>query len=327
MNSPEQNYIIDWRKTADNGAEILRIFTNLPTITIPSQIAGYPVTEIGSYCFAPSCQLPENYLTVSQPQNISSTFTVTELCGSYLEAVQLPDSLQKLKDYAFYNCRSLKKLEFSSQLRSIGSDVFMNCQQLQQLFLRCSPMEKTGLKQILTQISWNVEVTFMKKDPTVIFYPEYYEVYDEIAPAHIFGHKIIGEGFRARLCFQDGILDPVPYDQSFPKACAEESKQTLCRLAYYRLRYPLKLTEQSRQQYADYLLSHGEILCDWFIHEQRLDDLLFLFREKLLSIQQQTYALHLAAQAGWSEGSAGMLRWKQLHRQDLPRNRYEWKDF
>lgn len=68
-----------------------------------------------------------------------------------------------------------------------------------------------------------MEVTFQgKTGQTAVFYPEYYENYDEIAPAHIFGRSIEGEGFRARQCFKEGVPDLSQYDTIFPKACAEE---------------------------------------------------------------------------------------------------------
>ena len=55
-------------------------------------------------------------------------------------------------------------------------------------------------------------------------YPEYTESYDEIAPAHIFGRNITGEGFRARQQFQDGIVQFAGYDAIYPKVIAENRR-------------------------------------------------------------------------------------------------------
>lgn len=331
MKNEIPNYHILWENTGDQNAKILRVFSDLPIAEIPAQIAGCTVTELGNYCFAPDCQIPDGYLTAG---TCNPHTAVTTLCGNYLVSVKLPDSLEKIGDYAFYNCRNLSALTFSGQLPVIGSDVFMNCHKLHQIFLTCTPMEKTCLRQILAQICWDVEVSFLGKndsDPlqqeAIIFFPEYYEAYDEIAPAHIFGRKIVGEGFRARQCFDNDIIDLPQYDRIFKKACAEESQQTLCRLAFDRLRYPYQLSDAVRMQYAEYLLAHGELLCQQLVNGKQLDDLLFLFREKLLSQKSIQCALALAAKNGWSEGSAAILHWKQLNSQPHPRTRYEFDAF
>ena len=89
-----------------------------------------------------------------------------------------------------------------------------------------------------------------KKDgqrEAVLFYPEYFESYDEIAPAHIFGRNIEERGFRARQSFLNGAVDFVQYDTIFPKACAEENDKTLQKIVTDRLLYPVDLKEVARE--------------------------------------------------------------------------------
>lgn len=334
MKETMQNYKIFWEKTTSDNAKILRLYSNQPIAFIPAEIAGYPVTELGDYCFSTSCKLPNTYRTIGAADNSAA---ITELCGDYLNAVQLPDSLEKIGDYAFYNCRNLSHIICSGKLRVIGSDAFMNCHRLHQLFFKCSPKEKTGLRQMLAQIFWDIEVFFLgnleynsqnvSSSEAALFYPEYYESYDEIAPAHIFGRTIIGEGFRSRQCFQDGIIDFPQYDKIFAKACVEESPQSLCKFAFYRLRYPHHLLDIYKMQYQKYIFTYGETLCHQFVKNKKLHDLLFLFQGKLLSPQNMQYSLALATQTGWSEGSAEILRWKQLQNQSHPYTRYTFDDF
>lgn len=331
MQIEEQSCRIFWEKTDSQSAKILRVFSKLPVLQLPAQIAGYPVTELGSYCFAPDCHLPNQY----QIADLDTLHMVlTEFCGNYPQVIRLPDTLQKIGDYAFYNCRHLSVLWFSDKLRSIGSDAFMNCDHLHQMFLLCDPDENSGLRQALAQISWDMEVSFFgknriqsKEPEAVVFYPEFYEAYDEIAPAHIFGRKIIGEGFRSRQCFSEGTIDFAQYDQIFSKACMDESEQTLSHLAFCRIRYPYRLTPSAKQQYASYILTHGQPLCEQLVRERKLEDLAFMFQENLLTSQMIRYLLSLAAQAGWSEGNASMLRWKQTFIQSGKQKRYEFDDF
>lgn len=339
MKNQTQNYCIYWEKTSAQSAKILRVFSNLPVVRLPERLEGYPVTELGNYCFAPVCTIPENCFIF----DTSHSENITEICGNYLQSIELPESLARIGDYTFYNCRNLATLTCSHRLQAIGSDAFMNCHNLHRIFLRCEPQEKSGLRRILAQISWDIEVFFegnsgtkssassqndaLPQDKASVFYPEYYEAYDEIAPAHIFGRNIIGEGFRSRQCFQDGRMDFPQYDKIFPKACVEESVQTLCRIAFDRLRYPYQLSALCRQQYADYLLVHGGILCRQFIQDKNTQDLLFLVREELLSRQAVMSAQTLAAQTGWSEGSAQLIRFCQSRQKSATCTAYTFDDF
>lgn len=53
---------------------------------------------------------------------------------------------------------------------------------------------------MLSRIYSEIEVTYIKEEKVIakVLYPEYSEVYDEIAPAHIFGRNIEGEGFQGK---------------------------------------------------------------------------------------------------------------------------------
>ena len=106
-----------------------------------------------------------------------------------------------------------------------------------------------------------------------LFYPEYEEYHDEIGPAHIFAMSIRGEGFRARQCFREGLVSLRDYDEIFEQACAEESAETLCRLAGSRLAYPVDLEEIPEQRYREYLQEHQEVLAAVLVEEQEIETL------------------------------------------------------
>lgn len=321
---PNATERILWKQNEETGgAIILRVFASSPILTIPRQINGCLVTELGNYCFAPKCQLPKDGVWAPDDfphTSVDTQADLVELSGNYLQQVILPETVSKIGDYAFYNCRSLISIEFAGQLHIIGSDVFMNCHKLRHMFIRCMPSQPSALRQMLAQISWDIEVSFCgctscgdhTQIQASIFYPEYYETYDEIAPAHVFGRNIVGEGFRARHCFTDERIDFVQYDTIFQKSCAEESEQTVCRLVLCRLRYPIGLSAKKRLQYESYIKIHGKAACKWLVDEKTLDGLSFLFHQRLLSPEDAQYAILLATDANWAEGSASMIRWRQL---------------
>ena len=256
-----------WNKTSEENIRILRMFGESEEAVVPEMIAGRAVVEAGDYCFAVSEHLPAEYgCTVCIYDTEEKTWQeipadgadwntrLVELSGARLKKLTLPDNMRKVGNYAFYNCTALEMLVTGKYLEEIGSDAFMNCKKFHFLTVRCDVGERSGAKQILSRISADMEVTFAgKTGQTVVFYPEYYESYDEIAPAHIFGRSIEGEGFRARQCFKEGVPDLSLYDTIFPKACAEEKEHTLLHILSLRLRYPVSLTDEAKERYVAHL--------------------------------------------------------------------------
>ena len=230
-----------YEKINEDSIRINRVYSTCPTIEIPECIDGYMVREIADYCFS------------SKEVDLSKTILIHEITSNYhvcsgndVESVKLGRNVKKIGDYAFYNCRKLKEIYVPSSLMNIGSDVFMNCLRLNHIYYDCSIFSETILKQILTQITWDVEVDFIDGS---IFYPEYIGGYDEVGPAHIFALNIEGEGFRMRQCFKDGKVDFDGYDACFEKLCVEESESCIFHVAILRLM-------MGSEQYVPYLRVH-----------------------------------------------------------------------
>lgn len=230
-----------YEKINEDSIRINKVYSSSPTIEIPELIDGYMVREIADYCFS------------SKEVNLSNCILNREIPSNYhvcsgvdVESVRLPSTLKKLGNYAFYNCRMLKEVFLPSSLMSIGGDAFMNCLRLNHIHYDCSIFSATILKQILTQITWDIEVDFIDGS---IFYPEYNGSYDEVGPAHIFALNIEGEGFRMRQCFKDGKIDFDGYDACFEKLCAEESESCIFHVAILRFM-------MCSERYIPYLRAH-----------------------------------------------------------------------
>ena len=230
-----------YEKINEDSIRIHRVYSSSPTIEIPECIDGYIVREIGNYCFSKKEVDLSNFVLNHE---IPSSYH--ECSESDVESVKLSSTIKKIGDYAFYNCRKLKELFLPMNLTNIGSDVFMNCLKLNHIYYDCSIFSATILKQILTQITWDIEVNFIDGS---IFYPEYNGGYDEVGPAHIFALNIEGEGFRMRQCFKDGKIDFDGYDACFEKTCAEENESCIFHVAI--LRFML-----NSKKYNDYLRAH-----------------------------------------------------------------------
>lgn len=316
---------LKWCKT-ERGACLLRVQASASEIVLPEQIDGTIITEIGDYCFAakePKVQgeVFESVLGVAEE--------VHEISGAYLTKICLPDTVEHIGNFAFYNCTKLEEISFGKKLEHIGSDAFMNCLRLHRLVVRCGATEKTGLKQVLAQLPWEIAVSMeqQEKEVACVLYPEYFETYDEISPAHIFGRNIQGEGFRARQCFADGIIDFASYDTIFQKVCAEENADVRIRLAVNRLRYPIDLKEQAKENYKTYLTTNADEEAVYFLRRREKDVLYFLCEQQYLSKQGIERLIRQAAELDWAEGAASLMRWKAEFWKENPKERYSFDDF
>lgn len=366
-------YQFTWEMTPEGGARLLRMMGEHPCPVLPQQIEGFPLTELGDYCFAAEGRLPGQYRTTNillkgeTPSEYYGTANAAsqgeapyeyygtanaalkgeaqteeeteqelgkgqlrEIGGNYLERLTLPESLQRVGKYAFYNCRQLTVLCMGKDLRGIGSDAFMNCHKLKEIHLRAKPEERTGVRILLAQMASDVEVFFETEAgcEAALLFPEYYESYDEIAPAHIFGRNIEGEGFRARQCFNDGVIDFKQYDTIFPKACAEENERTLCALAWNRLRYPKDLGEPQRMLYAKYIKEHEMVLQTRLVKEKNIEELHLLGDMGFMNRDGLENCVKMAAAEGWAKGAAELLRLKNLwFPVQTVKSRYTFEEF
>lgn len=289
-----------WERCA-TGARVLRVLGDSPCPAVPDAIDGLPVTELGPYCFAERKVTGGTLFPAGSASGQSEPHAV---CGDFLEEVILPDTLHTLHSAAFYNCRRLRRLEFGPALASLGSDLFTNCRALTLLAVRAAPDAATGLKKLVGAISADVNAVFLGGPGAALSYPEYFELLDENAPAHLFNRTIEGEGYRLRQCFTAaGAVDFAAYDAAFAQMTVGEEPAKLCRLALNRLLRPYALSEAARDDYTFYLNSHALDAYRLAVAERSAADLRLLAGLALPTAD----AARLCAAAGWSEGAAILL--------------------
>ncbi len=316
-----------WEPDGAGGARLLGMYGQTPDALVPEFLAGLPVTEIGDYCFAGRrSAAPDSEPLDGQRTDAAS---LRKLAGDTVESVILPQTIRRIGSYAFYQCRQLKELTLGDAVDAVGGDAFMNCHRLHRMTVS-GEAPAAGIRQILAQISSDMEVDFVRGEEVRIrlLFPEYYESYDEIAPAHLFGRNIEGEGFRARQCLRQGEIDFALYDSIFPKACAEEREATLNRLACDRLRYPVGLAAESQERYEAYIRAHADALCAEAVGARDEDAVQFLCEQGLLGSLHIDGCIRLAADAEWAKGVAAFLRMKeQFFAEKTVEERYTFDDF
>lgn len=335
-----------WYQSLEEGrVRVLRVFGQESQAILPEKIASGVVAEIGDYCFSEKESLGDFGICSDRAHfqwgdDAAGTFGGQEsfqgdvkfksqgeslrnqafaqmcqreglhpLAGKNVTGVELPDSLAKIGNLAFYQCRELEKIVLGMGEMEVGSDVFMNCRRLSSFYFRGSPGQGSCLKQILAQRSGETAVYFKEGEQVraALLYPEYSEHYDLIGPAHIFELNIQGEGFRARQCFQDGMIDFGAYDKIFSLEWGEESVDTLCRMASFRLQYPWNLQEREQELYRTYVCENIVPACEMMVRERNLSGIQALYDLGLLKSDSLKGCLERAVSANWTEGVRFML--------------------
>ncbi len=331
----------------DKTARLVRVYGENGIIFIPGQLEEIPVTEVGAYCFAPAKPRlkTEGLLTAFSDEGENEDL-LCELAGKAVVEIYLPDTVTKIGNNAFYNCTKMQKISIPHALEEVGSDVFMNCIRLEDMVYRGDITKKSCLKQMLARISWNVEVSYGLENEYeemsvgaeaeyvgVFFFPEFFEVYDEIGPAHIFELNISGEGFRARECFRNGGFEIAEYDDMFRKALAEEPERNLFRIASNRICYPVGLTEEHKITYISYLKGHQHIAEKLILLNEQLDPeekrkrLECLLQEGCMDRETLNRLALCASERGMAELFVYLMNWKRMYFGNDDKTGYDFEDF
>lgn len=200
--------------------------------------------------------------------------------GTKITSVTLPRYMEQIGNYVFYRCFQLKSLSFSDALTDVGAGAFTGCG-IRQIEVRFHQGEKSVLKFIADEIRYALTVTmkYERADGTVemakLIFPEHYEEAVENTPARIVETHYHGSGGDYRQCFYDKELNYSEYDKLFPRAVAEETKETAAEMASLRLRYPYKLSAAAMGEYEEYVKEHLTAASSIYIDKEEADMLCF----------------------------------------------------
>ena len=125
---------ISWTYTVTNGkasigngtSSAVSPYLESSTITVPSELGGYPVTRIGANAFK-ECQ---NLKKVTIPDTVTSIGSNAFYRCTSLWIVDIPDSVMNIGDNAFYWCESLQNVAIPDSVMNIGNGTFEYCRSL-----------------------------------------------------------------------------------------------------------------------------------------------------------------------------------------------------
>lgn len=243
---------------------------------VPERIEGYPVTRVGRYAFA-------------EQRN--------------LIFVKLPLGIKTIGAHAFYNCRSMERLEFGDQLMDIEDGAFKNCEMLHHIILRTTSDSRLNIKNILADTGEGIRVTILYEDlhennRAELVFPPYLEEYEENTPGRVFIRQAHGSGENYRNCLYDGQLNFEQYDKLLDYSIAMDRMDYPIQNAVSRLMYPYQLKEEYRVHYEKFVKDHLEEILTFFIKKEDSDTLKWMIDGKRMSKEDLNLAMTLARTNG-----------------------------
>lgn len=288
-------------------------------VVIPSSIKGKPVTKLGAYAFS-DCKKSKEFLPLETklyneviPGATVPGCTLEYIGGRNLKEIYLPETLEVLDEYAFYDCRELEILHICSGKIEFQNGVFMNCEKLREVNIKGNPDQITCVSEILSEKSDEVYVHFISGEGKGVFlFPEFYEDSIENTPARIFHYLIYGAGYRYRQCFSQGRLNILAYDTVFKAAEIKNIHETALKIAFLRLRYPYQLQETMRDNYLNYIKTHVGAAIDFIISNDKIENMIFLTSLNCMTDENYTKALTKVTTQGKKEWASMLLK-EKLH--------------
>ena len=227
--------------------------------------------------------------------------------GSFLEELVLPGSLRVIGSCAFYNCRRLRRLSAGAGELTMGSDVFLNCFALEDLIIRATPEQATGLFALVGSITEAVRALFWpvgEASPRAgLWYPAYWEDIEE-TPAHILLHTFSGQGYHYRQCFLENKLLPAEYDAIFPQGHDADDASVMAMLCFDRLRWPWQLSDAARDAYRDFLKTNTGRVLTRLLKAQDTEGIKVLLALDVMDTDAFAEGAALAAKADNAEAAA-----------------------
>ncbi len=276
---------------------------------LPDELFGLPVTELGTRAFGsvPHKEQGEEIIITCGP-----AAEISEWDNQRMRELALPSHLKLIGDFAFLNCRSLHSLRLWDDIESWGAGALTNCSSLQRIVLtRTSEKQGVSLARLTDELPHELDVSIMSGiQQARLIFPAYEETYEEVYPAQgvHFAYRISGAGYLHHHCFSQKKLFLRNYDGLWKKYLGMRyDPDCAMRLAWWRLRYPAGLSQESKVQYLSYLREHTFDAIKWLLSERDASGLTFLLEHTEPGRETLAAACGMAREAGSTEFLALLL--------------------
>lgn len=292
------------------GVTILRAVTCEEDAALPETLWGLPVTALGDHALAPGAGAASGV-----PVSCGPVPPEAQWDNRNLRTLTLPASLERVGDYALFNCGALRELRLGDGVQYWGGGALMNCRRLNTFRLDCTGREGELLACFAGELPGELDVTLRRGGGTEarLIFPEYVEVYEENCPAHHFDYFISGAGYPYHHCFRQKRLSLKEYDALWRDFLGmEHDEAAALRLAWRRLRWPLELGETAAAGYRTYLKEHAGDALRLLLEEEDGEALPLLLELAEPDREALSAACALAREAGATAALAALL--EEQHR-------------
>lgn len=301
------NWKLVIRRETD-GITILRAVTCDVRAALPEELFGLPVTVLGDHALSPTAwpETGEEVLVTCGVQHPDAEWN-----NHKLQELSLPKHLCRVRDYALLNCDSLHTLHLYDGIRYWSGGALMNCRALHRFHItRLDEEQGETLAFINDEMTRELDVTIVQPDGQIVrlLFPEFVEVYEENCAAHHFDYNIQGGGYPYHHCFHHKKLNLKTYD-SLWRVYRGMEPESFCalRLAWWRLRYPVGLTEAAEADYVAHLRTCTANAVRWLLEEKDPAGLRFLLDRVEPDKATLTEACAIAREQGAAEAVAILL--------------------
>lgn len=264
------NWKLSIRQT-DAGITVMRAVTCDRQAVLPESLFGKPVTALSHHALSdyPLRESAEEVLVTNGRIDDNAVWD-----DQRVQELWLPSGLLSAGDFAFLKCRQLETLHLYDDLQKWGGCSLRGCQNLRTVFLRSKgEEEKEGiiLHTIISDLTQELDVVVDRPGQRLrVLFPGYEETYEEgfISQAVHFYYQIQGAGYPYHHCLLQKKLNLKIYDELWPAYMGmAHEENTALRLAWWRLRYPVDLTQGAEQAYLAYLQKHTRETLSWLLSE------------------------------------------------------------
>lgn len=216
--------------------------------------------------------------------------------------IKLYDGITDMGDGAFKNCSMVYKAEIT---RVKGS---MKC-----------------LKALMEELNQELRITinYDNNKSAVIVFPYYMYEYEENTPGRIINQVTIGSGVHYRECIGGSDINYVQYDRIFNVEKNIDVNESAWKVAYWRLRYPYMLSEESYDMYKTYVHSALEDIAKSMMRAEDYDDLTALLDIAVSERKEVSAIVETARDLGMIK-AVGVLLEYEKGRWQQSRKKYEF---
>lgn len=253
------------------GLSVQRCYGLDGRIQIPERLRDLPVKALAGYVLSETVR--------GRPMPPKEFEGEPEIKGDQVEELALPESLERVGPYGFYNCYGLKRLGFHSTTLDWGAGVFTGCTGIRELDIIVHEGRKSCFKEILAELRQTLVVDYRDEQGKLLaklIFPEYFEESVENTPARIIMREMHGCGHMYRYCFQETRFKVGEYDGLFPHVQFQESAALAVRLALYRLFWPWGLSKEAEEAYWDYVEGHVREAAEGLLEREEAEILTWL---------------------------------------------------